>query len=282
MENRREVVAVNPTLFKAVAVSRELNLTAIASQFGIERPFSWEDTLSLSESHLEGILPQPASKGVYLFSFGTLVFVNCADSDIMDVIAYLKKLDRNLAEFTRVEYVDDYKLTVSGDESSVTYDELIAPEMKDYYRQLVAVILAKSTAMERIEDEISRLFDDVEQFITQLKRGSLSISDERLARLSGRILSYRYSSISYIMILEKPDIVWRSQEAQELYSDLERLFELPDRYEKISHKTQTLLDMTQVFADLYHAKRGTRLEVAVILLIAFEIILSLVERFWPF
>jgi uncharacterized Rmd1/YagE family protein len=282
MENRREVVAVNPTLFKAVAVSRELNLTAIASQFGIERPFSWEDTLSLSESHLEGILPQPAGKGVYLFSFGTLVFVNCADSDIMDVIAYLKKLDRNLAEFTRVEYVDDYKLTVSGDESSVTYDELIAPEMKDYYRQLVAVILAKSTAMERIEDEISKLFDDVEQFITQLKRGSLSISDERLAKLSGRILSYRYSSISYIMILEKPDIVWRSQEAQELYSDLERLFELPDRYEKISHKTQTLLDMTQVFADLYHAKRGTRLEVAVILLIAFEIILSLVERFWPF
>jgi len=282
MENRREVVAMNPTLFKAVAVSRELNLTAIASQFGIERPFSWEDTLALSERHLEGILPQPAGKGVYLFSFGTLVFVNCADSDIMDVIAYLKKLDRNLAEFTRVEYVDDYKLTVSGDESSVTYDELIAPEMKDYYRQLVAVILAKSTAMERIEDEISRLFDDVEQFITQLKRGSLSISDERLARLSGRILSYRYSSISYIMILEKPDIVWRSQEAQELYSDLERLFELPDRYEKISHKTQTLLDMTQVFADLYHAKRGTRLEVAVILLIAFEIILSLVERFWPF
>ena len=282
MENRREVVAVNPTLFKAVAVSRELNLTAIASQFGIERPFSWEDTLALSERHLEGILPQPAGKGVYLFSFGTLVFVNCADSDIMDVIAYLKKLDRNLAEFTRVEYVDDYKLTVSGDESSVTYDELIAPEMKDYYRQLVAVILAKSTAMERIEDEISRLFDDVEQFITQLKRGSLSISDERLAKLSGRILSYRYSSISYIMILEKPDIVWRNQEAQELYSDLERLFELPDRYEKISHKTQTLLDMTQVFADLYHAKRGTRLEVAVILLIAFEIILSLVERFWPF
>jgi uncharacterized Rmd1/YagE family protein len=282
MENCREVDAMNPTLFRAVAVSRELNLTTIASQFGIERPFSWEDTLALSESRLEGILPQPAGKGVYLFSFGTLVFVNCADSDIMDVIAYLKKLDRNLAEFTRVEYVDDYKLTVSGDEPSVTYDELIAPEMRDYYRELVAVILAKSTAMERIEDEISRLFDDAEQFITQLKRGTLSISDERLARLSGRILSYRYSSISYIMILEKPDVVWRIQEAQELYSDLERLFELPDRYEKISHKTQTLLDMTQVFADLYHAKRGTRLEVAVILLIAFEIVLSLVERFWPF
>ncbi|HAI87733.1 MAG TPA: hypothetical protein DCL63_12160 [Firmicutes bacterium] len=281
MENYTEVVDVNPTLFRAVAVSRELNLTAIASQFGIERPFSWEDTLVLSEKHLEGILPQPTGKGVFAFSFGTLVFVNCADTDISDVISYLKRLDRNLSDFSSVEYADDYRLTVSGEELSVTYDELIVPETKDYYRELVAVALAKSTAMERVEDEIGKLFDDVEQFITQLKKGKLSISDERLARLSGRILSYRYSSISYIMILEKPDVVWRIQEAQELYSDLERLFELPDRYEKISHKTQTLLDMTQVFADLYHAKRGTRLEVAVIMLIAFEIILSLVERFWP-
>lgn len=282
MENYREVVGVNPTLFRAVAVSRELNVTAVASQFGIERPFSWEDTLTLSEKHLESILPQPEGKGVFAFSFGTLVFVNCTDADINDVINYLRKFDRNLSDFRSVEYADDYRLTVSGNELSVTYNELIVPVAKDYYRELVAVALAKSTAMERVEDEISKLFDDAEQFITQLKKGKLSISDERLARLSGRILSYRYSSISYIMVLEKPDVVWRVQEAQELYSDLERLFELPDRYGKISHKTQTLLDMTQVFADLYHAKRGTRLELAVILLIAFEIILSLTERFWPF
>lgn len=273
---------MSTTSFKSVAVSRELNLNAIASQFGIERPLSWEDTLVLTEKHLEGLLAKPDEKGVFVFSFGTLVFVNCVSTDIMDVIEYLRKLDRNLADFRAIEYTDDYNLVIGGSEPLVSYDELTVPEHADYYAEIIAVALAKSTALERTEDAISKLFDDVESFINQLKEGSLAISDERLAALSGRILSYRYNTISYIMILDKPDVTWRNSEAGEVYGDLERLFELPDRYEKITHKTETLLDITQVFADLYHAKRGTRLEWMVIALIAFEIILNLVERLWQF
>ncbi len=273
-----------PTSFKAVAVSRELNLTSIASQFGIERPLSWEDTLVLTEKHLAGLLPKPEGKGVFAFSFGTLVFVNCANTDVMDFINYVKKLDKNVAEFKTIDYSDDYRLIIDGsaEEVDVTNEEITVPAAEAFYPEVIAVALAKSTALERVEDEISKLFDDVETFINQLKKGSLNISDERLAVLSGRILSYRYSSISYIMILDRPNIVWRNAEAASVYGDLERMFELPDRYEKINHKSETLLDITQVFADLYHSKRGTRLEWLVIALIAAEIVLGLVERIWKF
>ncbi|MGB4337147.1 MAG: RMD1 family protein [Bacillota bacterium] len=273
-----------PTSFKSVAVSGELNLTAIASHFGIERRLSWEDTLVLTERHLGGLLPQPAGKGVFVFSFGTLVFVNCASTDVMDVISYFKKLDKNLADFKWVEYTDDYRLVVdsAAAEVDVGYDEMVVPSEEPYYLEIIAVALAKSTALDRIEDGLSNIFDNVEVFISQLKKGNLNISDEKLAALSGRILSYRYSSISYIMILDRPDVVWRSAEAASVYSDLEHLFELPDRYEKITHKTETLLDIIEVFADLYHAKRGTRLEWAVIILFIFEIVLTLVESIWPF
>ena len=41
---------------------------------------------------------------MFVFSFGTLVFVNCASTDVMDVISYFKKLDKNLADFKWVEY----------------------------------------------------------------------------------------------------------------------------------------------------------------------------------
>lgn len=272
---------MNSSRLKAVAVCREINLSKIASHFGIERKLSWEDTLALNEQRLSGILPQPADKSLFIFSFGSLVFVNFSESDIRDSIDYLAKVDRNIAGFAITRYTDDYQLTVGGDKLSVTYDELIAPTLEPYYLELIAVILAKSAALERIEDELSKLFDDVEVVINELEKGTMAISDERLAKLSGRILSYRYSSISYIMVLDKPDVVWRLQEAQELYLELEHVFELPDRYGKVTHKTETLLDITGVFADLYHAKRGTRLEWLVIILIAFEIVLGLVEKFWP-
>lgn len=275
-------MGTSPTRLQAFAVCREISLSEIAAHFGIERKLSWEDTLSLTKQHLDGILPQPADKCMFIFSFGSVVFVNFTDSDIADAVSYLGKLDRNIAGFGNAKYADDYQLTIGGDELLVTYDELIAPMLEAYYLEIIAVILAKSTALERIEDEIGKLFDDAEVIINQLEEGIMAISDEQLAKLSGRILSYRYSSISYIMILDRPDVVWRIQEAQELYLELERLFELQDRYEKVAHKTETLLDITEVFADLYHAKRGTRLEWLVIILIAFEIVLSLVDKFWPF
>ena len=272
-----------PTSFKSVAVSGELNLTAIASHFGIERRLSWEDTLVLTERHLGGLLPQPAGKGVFVFSFGTLVFVNCASTDVMDVISYFKKLDKNLADFKWVEYTDDYRLVVdsAAAEVDVGYDEMVVPSEEPYYLEIIAVALAKSTALDRIEDGLSNIFDNVEVFISQLKKGNLNISDEARSPLRPYPeLSVR--SISYIMLLDRPDVVWRSAEAASVYSDLEHLFELPDRYEKITHKTETLLDIIEVFADLYHAKRGTRLEWAVIILFIFEIVLTLVESIWPF
>lgn len=282
MENNCGAMGMNQVRLQAFAVCREINLSGIAAHFGIERKLSWEDTLALTEHHLDGIVPQPADKSVFIFSFGALVFVNFAGNEITDTLRHLATLDRNIAGITATKYADDYQLTIGGDELTVTYDKLIAPTLQPYYLELIAVILAKSAALERIEDEMSKLFDDVEVIINQLQGGRMAVSDEQLARLSGRILSYRYSSISYIMVLDRPDVVWKIQEAQELYLELERLFELPDRYEKVTHKTETLLDITEVFANLYHAKRGTRLEWLVIILIAFEIVLSLVDKFWPF
>jgi uncharacterized Rmd1/YagE family protein len=54
-------------------------------------------------------------------------------------------------------------------------------------------------------------------------------------------------------------------------------FELPQRYQEIKHKAETLLDITQVFSSLSHARRSARLEWIIIILIAIEIIIYLIE-----
>ena len=75
------------------------------------------------------------------------------------------------------------------------------------------------------------------------------------------------------MVLDKPDITWDDSEADRLYLTMARLFELNQRYQEIKHKSETLLDMTDVFTSLSHARRSARLEWIIIILIAIEIIL---------
>jgi len=242
---------MNSVDFKAVVVCNELNLGNIAQHFGIYRKFRWEDSLRLTENELKGIIKEPEKKVVYIFHFGSLVFINCEHHDSMDILEYLKRLEKNVT----------------------------TAKLNDHHMEIVSTVLAKSVALEKTEKAIDLLLDEIEDVVSYLNQGQLTTSDSQLAKLSARVLGFKLNTLSYIMLLDKPDITWVNEDAEYMFTELSSIFELEDRYGKIRQKSDTLLDITQVFSTLAHAKRGNRLEWAVIILIAIEIVLSLYEMF---
>ncbi len=268
------------TEFKAIMLSNEIDLGKIARHFGINRKFKWEDSLVLQDKSLKGIVRDINGKFVYIFSFGSMVFVNCQDHEIMDIIQYLKQIEKSLNTADPFEYADDYRLGISEDvQPAINNDFMVTQHEYDYQWEIIATILAKSVALDRIESGIGVLLDEIEDLVDYLHQGKLTISDERLAKISARIFGFKFNTISSVMLLDKPDITWSNSDAGELFRELSLLFELEDRYEKIRRKTEILMDITEVFTGLVHAKRGARLEWAVIILICIEIALSLLDLF---
>lgn len=264
----------------AVSLCNEININRLSSHFGINKKHQWDEPLVLSDEQLKGILRMPDEKSAYIFSFGSIVFLDFEHHEVMDLLDYLKKIEKNLSSISTLDYTDDYVVTVNpGNEFLVNNEGTVLPEIGEMYLEIIATVLAKSVALSRIEDQIDDLMDAVEDIINYLETGKLNISDEKLAKMSGKILSFKYSTLSHIMLLDKPEITWVNEESENLYIELEEQFELADRYEKIRHKTETLLDITEVFTSLVHAKRGTRLEWMIIFLIAFEIVLSILMSF---
>lgn len=264
--------------FKAIVIAKELNLTKIAKHFGINRKFKWEEALRLDGDQLQGIVKTPEDKVVYIFHFGSAVFINFPYHEIIDVINYLSKVELTINSNNDFRYVDDYKLEVNIDEpSTLNNDYMVTNKHGEFQFEIVATVLAKSVSLEMIEYEVGRLLDEIEIVVNHLYHGRLGVSDEKLAKMSASFLSFKLDTISYIMLLDKPDITWTNEDASSLYDELSTLFELDDRYEKILQKMETLKDITEVFSGLAHAKRGNRLEWAVIILIAIEIVISLVE-----
>lgn len=267
--------------FIALALVNEINLNKIANHFGIKKKLKWEDPLILGTNQLSGILQVPDKKSVYIFSFGSLVFINCQHHEITDILKYLKRIDAGLNINSPFTYQDDYKLEINPEaEPAINYDDMVIPELKDYHMEILATVLAKSVALERIEYAINLLLDEIESKIDWMEKGHLNISDRSLSKISSQVLRFKYNTISYLMLLDKPDITWVSEETQEFFSQLSQLFELDDRYESIRHKSETLLDITEVLSNLTHARRGTHLEWMIIILISIEILLSLLEKFF--
>ena len=268
------------TDFKAIVLTNELNLSKIAQHFGVKLKFKWEDFLLLKGEQLKGIIETEENKQVYLFHFGSMVSVNLQHHEIMDVLRYLKRLDVQINEEKAFVYEDDYSLEVSlGEEPAINNDMMIVHEQKKYHTDLVATVIAKSVSLDKSEVEVDVLLDKIEIVVHSLSQGNLGVSDSELARMTSEILTFRLDALSSLRLLDNPDITWDNEEASALYQELLVLFELKERYENLRHKTETLMDITEAFSGLAHAKRGTRLEWIIIILIAFEIVLSLYEMF---
>jgi uncharacterized Rmd1/YagE family protein len=264
--------------FKAVALTTEINLNKIATHFGINHKFRWEESLTLNEQALKGIVPDLTGKSIYVFPFGSIVFVNCEHHEIMDLIHYLGRIEKSLALVTTLDYFDDYKIEISQDEiPAINNDSLITSHEESHHREIVGTVLAKSVALDRLEIDIDKLLDEIEDIVDYLQRGYLTVSDKQLAKMSARILGFRLSTISYIMLLDKPEITWVNEDAERLFDELSTLFDLNDRCENIRLKSEMLMDITSVFSELAHAKRGNRLEWGIIILIIIEIVLVVIQ-----
>ncbi len=275
---------MTPIIFKAISICNEINLNALASHFGIKKKFEWEDILRLSSQHLKGVLKEPENKYVNIFAFGSLVFVNFQHHEIVDLLTYLSGFESRLKS-PKFDFTDDFSLeihdksTLPDDETHFSNESMITTEYGSYQMEIISIVLAKSVALEKIENDIEVLLDEIELVINAMQAGQLSVRDEKIANISARILSFKYNTISSIMILDKPDITWSHQNAETLYNNMSHLFELDERYSKVQMKAETLMDIVQVFTTFTQHKRANQLEIMIILLIMFEIVISLIEFF---
>lgn len=263
---------------RAFSLGSEIPLEAAAKHFGIARRSRWEDFLALNSDNLVGVLQEPAGKSVHLFPFGCMVTFAMAHHEAVDLVGYLRRLEPKLQD-PQEPYIDDCRLEIGAPSLEIRDDHVGVPSLQDWMPGILSTVLSKSVALERVESEIVKLLDDAEPVVQELASGRISPSDTKISGLAGRILSFRIDTVAYIQLLDKPDAAWDNIEAEEMYGRLAQFFELHDRYEKIQAKSAVLMDLTEVVTTYAHHHRGMRLEWAIILLIVFEILISLFEIF---
>ena len=265
--------------FKAFAFGGELDLNRLAAKLGITRKYRWEEPMKLNPVTF-ALAAGNDEERVYLYYFGGVVFLNCSGDLIARFLDSIPQYADSLKGQIQLPYREEYRLEIDPDCKPVIANECaVMPRYNLAFLDIICFVIAKSVALERIEERIDVVFDEVEVLIANLGRGKLELPDRDMARLASSILSFKFTSIAHIMVLDKPEITWENPEADRLYTTMAGLFELSQRYLEIKHKSETLLDMTDVFTGLSHARRSARLEWIIIILIAIEIVIYLMEMY---
>lgn len=263
--------------FNAYALNGELDLNRLAARLGIVRKYRWEEPMKLNPATFS-LASADDRELVYLYYFGGIVFINCSAELIARFVEMLPKHSETVKKPVELPFREEYRLEIDpARPSAIANDFTVMPDLNMAMIEIICFVIAKSVALERIEERIDQVFDEVEGLIANLDKGRLELPDQHMARMVSSILSFKVTSLAHIMVLDKPEITWDNPEADRLYTTMAGLFELKQRYQEIKHKSETLLDMTGVFTGISHARRSARLEWIIIILIGIEIALFLLE-----
>lgn len=143
---------------------------------------------------------------------------------------------------------------------------------------LIGEALAKSVVLARHEREVASVFDTTEPIARELARsGRMRGSRRSILQNIGNALLVRHRVSGPVEVAEKPDVLWDKPHLERLYARLEDEYELKERAESLNHKLAVIAESAQVLTDIIDTRRSLRLEIIIVLLILFEVIVTIYQ-----
>lgn len=146
---------------------------------------------------------------------------------------------------------------------------------------LIADVLSKSVTLAHDERDVAKVFEVLEPFAHELaSQGRTRRGRRAILQLIGNSLLVQNRVSGRVAVAEKPDVLWERPDLERLYARLEDEYELKERLDALNIKVELVAKTANTLADFIDTRRSLRLEVIIVLLIAFEIVITLYQLFW--
>lgn len=213
-----------------------------------------------------------------VFRFGVVVFIDMSEAERQEFIERLKARITNPILLPSCEELD---IQLGEADKLDPEGGLVLRDVIPERLQVVASVLAKSAVLGHYELALSLVFDRIEALAENLRRGGPRIRDRDLLREIGDVLGSQTRMVGRVEVTEKPEITWDSPELDRLYEKLAIEYELHDRDLALTRKLELVSEIARTHLDLLYSRRTLRVEWYIVILIVFEIVLTLIEKIWP-
>src|ERR1700733_4623372 len=209
-----------------------------------------------------------------LFRYGVAVLIGLSPEDETSFLAKLTpRIGGKLARFEEETAIIE-RANEPEDQVQVG-GPIQLREMLPERLLVIADVLAKSVVLANDEREVAKVFEVIKPFAKELGGGGQTRRDRKaVLRLIGNALLVQQRVSGRVAIGEKPDALWERPDLERLYARLEDEYELKERVDALNRKLAVGAEPANPPADLIDTRRSLRLELIVILLIAFEIVVT--------
>jgi uncharacterized Rmd1/YagE family protein len=209
-----------------------------------------------------------------LFRYGVAVFFGMsAEEEAAFMERLAPRIDGKLTPFE--EETAAIELAKEVDDQVAAGGPIQVRDMSLARLLVVSDVLAKSVVLAHDEREVAKVFETIDPFVRELASSGRTKRNQRgILKLIGDALLLQHNVSGRVAIAEKPDALWDRPDLERLYARLEDEFELEQRVETFNRKLALVAETANTLADMIDTRRSLRLEIIIVLLIAFEIIIA--------
>ncbi len=230
-------------------------------------------------SNYEMVVRYADDSYLFVYNYGSVAFFNVSDElqqRELNSIQEFRAGDQSGATDIFMLEVQDNLPATGG--TKVYFDRVVANQLSFATIKIVCMLLAESTALEYYENLIENLLLKINSFSKNLRRkGKMLESTEDLIKFIGLCMDTKQEIISNLYIVDSPDETWENVELDRMHQDFKSMLEIDVRYRALEYKIKIIQESVDVIVDLSKSRRETLLEMTIILLIAFEIIISIIK-----
>jgi len=236
----------------------------------------WASTDSLGTNPLT---VEVAGGGVAtLHRYGVIVFFNVAP---VEEVTFLSRLRPQVGNPYPAPETEEVEIRIgTGDREGVTGGVAFLEDAAVERLQVVADIVSKSALLSLYEKRVAAEFDRIEPLAAELDRsGRIPGKTKQLLKYIGSMLLVEQRMVGRAEITEKPEILWDNPALEGLFVKLEDEFEIRERHAAIERKLRLISNTAHTILELLSSKHSLRVEWYILILIMFEILLTLYQLF---
>ena len=235
---------------------------------------------SYPQARLHGAkeLHLPVDEGeMSFYPFGAVTFLDVPPERQAEE---LERLRQHTPRLSSPAVEEDFVVHEGGREQPRIEGGILAVDRLTHERaEVVALVVAQSAAMEYYERIVDDMFASTDRLVDRLEHsGTVTIRVRGLHRFIGQAVGTRSEVLSILHLLDKPDATWDDRGMDRIYDELRAEFDLLDRFHALEAKLKGVQEALELVLDVARDRRLFIIEASIVLLIVFEIVLSLVRH----
>jgi uncharacterized Rmd1/YagE family protein len=232
--------------------------------------------LTLSRGVENGYYGHNQKYHVVLAPFGVLTLIAKEKQEILEALALL-----NISLDEENLITQDYPIFIDSNLTktfAINNEAITLQEASPLTLNVIALAISQSVGLEYYEKRLDDLFVQSRRIVESIQTFSIS-RRAHLMQFAKRLALTRHDMVSNLLLLDKPNILWDDEEAEALYNRLAFVLELYDRHEIALSKLSQIKEDVMLVMDIINHKKSEFLEWIIIVLIAVEIMMGLIQFF---